>query len=303
VTRRGWLLFSTLSVVWGVPYLFIKIAVEHLSPAVVVGVRVALAAAVLLPVAALRGQLGPVLARCRWVLAFAVVEISVPWGLLGFAEQRISSGLTGLLVAAVPMMGALLAWLLRLDDRVDGRRFAGLLVGIAGVAALVGIDVRGGDLLAVGAVLVTAFCYALGPIMVTARLADLPSLAVIAVCLGLNAVLYAPFAWLTRPTGPDGDLAALAAVPPSAWWSIVVLGLLCSAVAFLIFFALVAEVGPARMTVITYVNPAVAVALGVAVLAEPMTTGILVGFPLVLLGSWLATRRSRSDAVAEVAPG
>jgi drug/metabolite transporter (DMT)-like permease len=300
VTRRGWLLFSTLSLVWGVPYLFIKIAVEQLSPAVVVGLRVALAAAVLLPVAALREQLAPLLVRWRWVLGFAVVELTVPWGLLGFAEQRISSGRTGLLVAAVPLMGALLAWALRLDDRVDGRRFAGLLVGVGGVAALVGIDVRGGDLLAVGAVLVTAFCYALGPIIVAARLAGLPSLAVVAVSLGVNAVLYAPFAWLTRPTGPDGDVAALAAVPASAWWSIVVLGLLCSAIAFLVFFALVAEVGPARTTVITYVNPAVAVTLGVAVLDEPVTAGILLGFPLVLLGSWLATRRSRTDAAPNI---
>ncbi|WP_088283402.1 DMT family transporter [Kineosporia sp. A_224] len=289
MTRRGWLLFAALSVVWGTPYLFIKIAVEHLEPAYVVGTRVALAAVVLLPFAAARGQLRPLVPHWRWVAAFAAVEIAVPFGCLGFAETRISSGLTGLLVAAVPLMGALLAWALRLDDRLDGRRFAGLLVGLAGVVALVGIDVRGGDLLAVAAVLVTAFCYALGPVIVAARLADLPSLAVIAVSLGLNALWYAPFAWLTRPDD-------VAAVPPSAWWSIGYLGVVASALAFLLFFALVAEVGPARTTVITYLNPAVAIALGVVVLSEPVTAGIGVGFPLVLLGSWLATRRSTEVA-------
>jgi drug/metabolite transporter (DMT)-like permease len=291
VTRRGWLLFGTLSVIWGVPYLFIKIAVEHLSPPFVVWTRVALAAAALLPLTAVRGWLRPLLPHWHWMAAFAVVEIAVPWALLGYAEQRISSSLTGLLVAAVPLMGALLGWWLRLDDRLDGRRFAGLLVGLAGVAALVGIDIRGGDLVAVAAVLVTAFCYALGPVIVAARLAGLPSLAVVAVSFGLNAVWYAPFGWVTRPTGADGR-TALGDVPAAAWWAIVVLGLLCSALAFLVFFALVADIGPSRATIITYVNPAVAVALGVAVLGEPVTVGILVGFPLVLVGSWLATGRS-----------
>ncbi len=294
VTRRGWLLFGTLSVIWGTPYLFIKIAVEELHPAYVVCTRVAIAAALLLPVAAVRGQLRPTLARWRWVTAFAVVEIAVPFGCLGFAETRITSSLTGLLVAAVPLMGALLAWGLGLDDRLDGRRLAGLLVGLAGVVALVGVDVRGGDLLAVLAVLVTAFGYALGPIIVAARLSDVPSLAVTAVALALNAIWYAPFAWLARPDDVQ-------AVPASAWVSITYLGLVASALAFLVFFALVAEVGPARTTVITYLNPAVAVALGVAVLDEPVTAGILLGFPLVLLGSWLATRRSRA-ATPEGAP-
>lgn len=289
VTRRGWLLFWTLSVVWGIPYLFIKIAVEHVSPAVVVLVRVALAAAVLLPIAAARGGLGATLRRWRWLVAFAVIEIAVPLGLLGWAELRISSGLTGLLVAAVPMIGALLGWLFATDDRPDLRRFAGLVVGVVGVAALVGIDVRGGDLLAVAAVLLVAFCYALGPILLSRRLADLPSLSVIALSFVVSTAVWAVPAWLTRPDGLD-------VVPGRAWGSLVVLGLVCSAFAFLVFFALVAEVGPARTTVITYVAPAVSVGLGVAVLDEPVTSGILVGFPLVLLGSWLATRRSRTPA-------
>ena len=282
MSRRGWLLFGSLGLIWGVPYLFIKIAVEQVSPAVVVVGRGLLAAIALLPFAVSRGMLRSLLPHWHWVVLFAVVEMGVPFAMLGYAEQRISSSLAGLLVAAVPLIGAVLARLLRLDDRLAPLRLLGLLVGIAGVAALVGLDVRG-DLLSVAAVGVTATGYAIGPILVSTRLAGLPSIGVTAVALALNAVVYAPFAWWSRPTH---------AVDVQVWVAIALLGLLCSAVAFLIFFPLVAEVGPASATVITYVNPAVAVTLGIAVRGEPVTTGLLVGFPLVLLGSFLATRRA-----------
>ncbi|WP_088317012.1 DMT family transporter [Kineosporia sp. R_H_3] len=295
MTRRGWLLFSTLSLLWGTPYLFIKIAVEHVAPAYMVCLRSALAAACLLPFVVLAGEVRVLLRHWRWVAAFAAVEITVPWGCLGYAETRITSSLTGLLVAAVPLMGALLAWSLRLEDQLDRRRFAGLLVGLAGVAALVGIDVQGGDWLAVLAVLLVAFCYALGPVIAVARLGGVPGRALTAGALGLNALVYAPFAWVTRPAEPG-------AVPVEVWWSIVFLGVVTSALAFLVFFALVAEVGPTRTTVITYLNPAVAIVLGVLVLSEPLTAGILVGFPLVLLGSWLSTRRSAAAAAPDRAP-
>jgi drug/metabolite transporter (DMT)-like permease len=283
VSRRGWVLFIALSVIWGVPYLFIKVAVEYVSPAVLTSTRTGLAALVLLPLAVRGGHLRPLLARWRWVLAFALVEITVPFGLLGAAEQRLSSSLTGLLVAGVPLIGAVLGVALRLADRIDRRRLIGLLVGFAGVAALVGIDLRGGDLLAAGAVLVAATGYALGPIIVDRRLSDLPSLGVTVAAMGLNGVGYLPWAVLTWPRHP---------VPIRVWGAVAVLGVLCSALAFLLFFALVAEVGPSRTTVITYLNPAVAVGLGVALLDEPFTIGIAVGFPLVLLGSFLATRRT-----------
>jgi drug/metabolite transporter (DMT)-like permease len=283
VSRRGWVLFIGLSVIWGIPYLFIKVAVEHLSPAVVVCGRTALAAALLARVALRRGWLRPVLSRWRWVLVFAAVEIAVPFGLLGWAEQHLTSSLTGLLVAAVPLMVAGISLLLGLADRLDARRFAGLVVGLGGVACLVGIDLRGGDLLAALAVLGAAAGYACGPIVADRRLADLPSMGVTTVAMTVNAFVYLPWALVTRP---------VTAVPWQAWASVGVLGTVCSALAFLLFFALVAEVGPARTSVITYLNPAVAVLLGVTLLGEPVTAGILVGFPLVLLGSALATRRT-----------
>lgn len=283
MSRRGWVLFLALSVIWGLPYLFIKIAVVDLSPSVVVWGRVALAAVLLLPVAASRGMLPALRPYAGWILVFAVVEIAVPFWMLGWAETRISSSLAALLVAGVPIVSAVLARALGLDDRLTGMRIVGLLIGVAGVGFLVGLDVRGAQWLAVAAVGLTVVGYALGPIIVSTRLARAPSLAVIAMALLLNSLWYAPVAWVQRPTG---------AVPASAWWAVVVLGVLCTAVAFLVFFALVDEVGPTRMTVITYLNPAVAVLLGVIVLGEPVTLGILVGFPLVLLGSWLATRRA-----------
>lgn len=285
MTRRGWLLFIALSLVWGVPYLFIKIAVTYLAPSVVVFGRVAVAAAILLPVAASRGALRPLLPHWRWVLVFAVVEITVPFGLLGYAELRLSSSLTALLIAGVPLATAVMGRILALEDPIDRRRLLGLAIGIAGVSALVGIDVRGSSLWAVLAMLGVVLGYASGPVLASTKLVGLPGVGVSAVAVAINTVLYAPWAWIDRPA-PDAD------VPLRAWVSIVVLGAVCSALAFALFFALVAEVGPSRTTVITFVNPAVAVALGVIVLSEPFTLGIAVGFPLVVLGSWLATRRS-----------
>jgi drug/metabolite transporter (DMT)-like permease len=291
MSRRGWALFVALGVIWGVPYLFIKVAVDDLSPAAVVFGRTLLAAVLLLPLAAARRQLRSLLPAWWWLLLFAALEVCAPFVLLTVAEQQISSSLTGLLVAAVPVMQAVFSRMFGLADRLDRRRLGGLLVGMAGVAALVGIDVRGGSLLAAGAVLLAAACYAAGPLVAAVRLTHLPGLAVSAVAMGVSALVYAPFAAVSAPR-------RLADVGTAAWVAVVVLGVLCSAVAFLVFFALLAEVGPSRTTVITYVNPAVAVLLGVLTLGEPVTPGLLLGFPLVLLGSYLATRRSPSGQVA-----
>jgi drug/metabolite transporter (DMT)-like permease len=298
MSRRGWALFVALSIIWGVPYLFIKIAVEDLSPAAVVFARTALAAALLLPLAAARGQLRPLLPAWPWLLLFALFEVCAPFGLLTIAEQRITSSLTGLLVAAVPLLQALFSRVLGLADRIDARRMGGLLVGLAGVAALVGIDVRGSSVVAALAVVLAAACYAAGPLVASLRLAHLPSLAVSAVAMGVTAIVYAPFV-------RSGRAASLPDVGAPAWAAVAVLGVVCSALGFLVFFALLAEVGPARTTVITYVNPAVAVLLGVLTLGEPVTAGLVIGFPLVLIGSYLATRRSVSADPSEppLAPG
>jgi drug/metabolite transporter (DMT)-like permease len=289
MSRRGWLLFLAMGVIWGIPYLFIRIAVMHMTPPTMVFLRTTVAVVLLVPIAVARGQFLPALRRWRPLLVFTVVEIAIPWLFLGHAEQRLTSSLTGLLLAAVPLVGAVLGWVTG-TDRLDWRRAGGLLVGLVGVAALVGLDLGRGDVVALLQVLVVAVCYAVGPFVQSRYLADLPGLGVIAASLALTAIAYAvPAAYQMPRQWP----------PPAAIASVVVLGVVCTAVAFLVFFQLIDTVGPTRATVITYVNPAVAVALGVVFLDEPFTLGIVVGFVLVLLGSALATRRSR---IRETAP-
>jgi drug/metabolite transporter (DMT)-like permease len=286
LSRKGWLLFGALCIIWGIPYLLIRVAVRDFSPPTLVFFRTAPAALLLLPLAARRGQLRPLLPHWRWVLALTVVELAVPWLMLARAEQHISSSMTGLLIATVPLMAAVIYSLIPGMERLDGRRLLGLVVGFAGVAALVGIDVRQVDLLAVTEVILTAFCYAVGPLVISRRLADLPGLAVVGAAVTITAVGYAPVALTHLPQSPS--LEAIAAITT--------LALVCTALAFVIFFELIIEVGPARSTVVTYVNPLVAVLLGVVILSEPFTAGIAVGLPLILAGSVLATRRSALPA-------
>ena len=293
MSRRGWILFASLGVIWGLPYLLIKIGVENLSTPVVVFGRLFIGALVLLPIAIGTGQIRRLRGYLPWVLAFALVEMTFTWWALTWAEERISSSMAGLFIATVPLVTALVARRFGLDDRLTGMRLVGLAVGFVGVGALVGLDVSGGDLLAILALVITVIGYAVGPIIVDKKLQDVPSLAVIAVALTINAVIYAPFAWATWPTEP---------VPAKSWWAVVALGVVCTALAFLLFFALIIEVGPSRTTLITYVNPAVAVILGVLVLDEPITAGLVIGFPLVLLGSYLATRHAPKTVDAVVEP-
>jgi drug/metabolite transporter (DMT)-like permease len=289
VTRRGWLLFAAMGVIWGIPYLLIKVAVADLSPASLVFLRTATGTLLLLPIAMRRGAITEVLAHWRWVLLYTVVEVAIPWLLLSDGETRISSSLAGLLIAAVPFVGALLALVLGADDRLDARRLAGLLVGFVGVGVLVGFDLSGGNLGAVGEIAVVTVCYALGPMVISRRLRALPAVGVIATSLALTAVAYAPVGVLQLPHHAPAVKVLLA---------VAALGLICTAVAFILFFALIAEVGPVRATVITYVNPAVALVLGVLILGEPFTAGTAVGFGLILAGSYLATRRTGAPLTA-----
>ncbi|HEX5497007.1 MAG TPA: DMT family transporter [Mycobacteriales bacterium] len=286
MTRRGWLLFAALGVIWGVPYLLIRVAVGEINPLTVVFGRTLIGGLLLLPVALHRRALPAVLRRWRWVLLYTVVEISGPWLMLGYGETRLTSSTAGLLVAVVPLV-ATTVLVVGGQDRFDTRRLAGLGIGLAGVACLVGLDLRLDDLVAVGAVMLTVAGYSFGPIIISRRLSGLPPIGVVTASLVTASALYAPFVgwlWPHHLTAP-------------AAWSVLGLGVVCTAVAFLVFFALIAEVGPARSTVVTYVNPAVAIALGVLVLNEPFTVGVAVGFPLVIVGSVLATARSRRAAL------
>jgi drug/metabolite transporter (DMT)-like permease len=282
MSRRGWVLFVAMAVIWGIPYLLIKVAVDEIAPATLVLARTALATGLLLPVALARGLVRPLLPRWRPLLLYTAVEICAPWLLLGFAEQRLSSSLAGLLVAGVPLVGALLARLGPDREPLGGRRLVGLLVGLAGVAALVGFEVGAGDAKAIVAITLVVVCYATGPFILARSLADLPALGVVAASLAVAALAYLPAGLVEAPAGWPSGRAVLA---------VVVLAVVCTAVAFLVFFELIAEVGAARSTVITYLNPAIAVLLGVLVLDESFTLATAAGFVLILLGSVLATSR------------
>jgi len=227
------------------------------------------------------------------VLAYTVVEVSLPWFLVSDGERRLSSSLTGLLIAAVPLIGAVLQWLTRGDDRLDRRRVAGLFVGLVGVALLVGLNVSFRDLGAVLEIGLVAVGYAAGPIIIARRLPSLPAVGVVATSLAVTALLYTPLAVPQLPrTIPSGRVLIAVAI----------LAAVCTAVGFLLFFALIGEVGPVRATVITYFNPAVALLLGVALLHEPFTLGAVVGFSLILAGSVLATRRTTALAGVAAEP-
>jgi len=279
MSKRGWALFVALGIIWGMPYLLIRIAVGTIDPLVVAFGRTLVGSLLLLPVALHRKVLAHAFRHWPALVAFTLVEISLPWLLIGHAETRLNSSTAGLLVAMVPLMAAaIVAWLGH--ERLRPRRMAGLFVGFLGVAALVGLDVRFSDWLAVLALVLASVGYAVGPIIVSRKLRDAPTLGVITGSLMLATALYAPFALFLWP----------AHATAAAFASVMGLGVICTATAFLIFFALIGEAGPARATVIAYVNPLVAIVLGVMFLGEPLTLGMEVGFPMVIVGSILAAR-------------
>ncbi len=297
MTRRGWTLFAAMAVIWGIPYLFIKIAVEEISPATVVGLRTVLGALVLVPLAMRSGALRPALRAWPFVVAFGVIEMGIPWLLLGHAETRVASGFAGLMLAAVPIVGTVIAFVLGDRHALSGVRVLGLATGILGVGLLVGLDSLSGhvDALSVVELLLVAVCYAVGPVIAARKLGHVPSMGVIALSLAIVGVLYLP----VTAVGVSAGIPS-----PSVVVAVLVLALVCTALAFVLFFELIGEAGPVRATVITFVNPAVAVLLGLIVLSEPLTAGMVLGFPLVLLGSYWATRATRSEEPdePEVAP-
>jgi len=286
MSRRALALFLGLGFAWGIPYLLIKVAVEEISPSQLVLARTAIAAALLLPLAFVRKAVAPVVRRWIPLLAFAVIEIAIPWIALGRAEQELPSSTTGLLIAAVPLVGLAVAFLSGHTERLGPVAWLGLGLGIAGVAALVGLDVSGSQLSSVAEVGVTVVGYAVGPAILARYLSDLPGLGVVALSLTITALIYLPIVLVD--SGASGGLPS-----GNVILSVLVLASVCTAAAFLMMFGLVGEVGPVRATTITYVNPAVAVVAGVIVLSEPVTVWTVVGFVLVVAGSFLVNRQPR----------
>jgi drug/metabolite transporter (DMT)-like permease len=291
VSKRGWILFIALGIIWGTPYLFIRIAVADLSPAVVVFGRVMIAAAILLPIAIHHGHARTLRTHWKGILTFAVIEMCIPFGSLGIAEKEISSSLTGLLIAAVPLINAVISRQLGLDSVWDARRITGLFVGFFGVGMLVGFDISANNYWAILMCFIAATGYALGPIIITKLLSDAASIGVIAWSLLVAGLIYLPIVGF-EIVNDSWRATGVTVVSTEAIVSVIALAVLCSAIAFVALFALVEEVGPTRTTVITYINPAVAIILGIMILGEDITYGIILGFPLVLIGSVMATRRN-----------
>jgi drug/metabolite transporter (DMT)-like permease len=284
LTTRAWASFAAVSVLWGIPYLFIRVAVDHgISPGFLAWSRVLLGAVVLLPLAWRAGLLGSLLRHRRWVLVYAIFEIAIPFPLIAFGEERVSSSIAAILIAATPLIVAALARAFDHRERVGGRRLAGLVIGFAGVVALVGVDIAGEGDEVVGtiAILVAAIGYAIGPMTLQARLSDVDPLAIMAGALVIATIVLTPLAAATPPDLPLEGVAL---------GSIIVLGLFCTAAAFVLFGALVIDIGAARALVITYISPLVALIAGVVVLGESPGPGALIGLPLILGGSWLATQ-------------
>lgn len=271
-----------MSLLWGIPYLFIKEAVDSFSPPAIVAGRTLIGALILLPIALHRRALRPALKLWPWVLAFGAIEMAGPFLLLGHAEQTLPSGLTGLLVATVPLFAAIIAFTRGDKGILRPARATGLVIGFAGVAVIVagpGLAAGGAtSLVAVGELLIVAVCYAIAPFIVATKLKDVPPLGSITLSLAAVGLFYLPIGMLTQHEAPTTRSTV----------SLVALGVLCTALAFMAFFALIAEVGPARAPLFTYVNPVVAIVLGTILLGEELSVGLVIGFPLVILGCWLA---------------
>lgn len=281
MSRKGWILFIALCLIWGLPYLLIKVALREIDPGTLVFLRTAPVAIILVPwvivtraSVSLRGHLG-------WAAAYALVEFGMPWLLMTRAEQHLSSSLTALIVASVPMVAVLFSRFTHLHEPLGLSRLLGLLLGAAGVVLLVGLSFGGSNSLGLFEMSGVVVGYALGPLIIATKLADTSGTAVVAFSVSLVALFYMPFGLSHLPSHVSAEVLG----------AVIVLALVCTAMAFLVFFSLIVEVGPARSTVVTFVNPAVAVVLGVVFLGEHLTSGMLLSFPLIILGSVFATQR------------
>jgi drug/metabolite transporter (DMT)-like permease len=292
MSRKGFLLFIAASVAWGVPYFFVRIAAEEFSPSMIIFARTILGAVVLIPLAIKRNSLRPALKAWKYVLAFAVIEMVIPWWMLTTAQSgnpvHINSGLAGLLIGTVPFFSLFLGYFYMRDKSVfHPKTIFGLVTGFVGLFLLVGIDAFEGhiDPFWVGVVIIGAIGYAIAPTIVAKNASQVPSEGVISISMVIVAAIYAIPAF-AQPFQPGVTEAT-----SDGWIALAVLGVVCSAIAFVVFFALIKEIGSTRATLITYPNTLIAILLGVTFLQEPFTPGMMVGVPLVILGSYFATRK------------
>ena len=286
MTRKSWIQFGIVGFLWGIPYLLMKVAVADIPPPLIVAGRTLIGAAILIPIAIKKNTFKDAIRGIKYVIPYAVLEMVGPWILITSAEKEISSGLAGLLVATVPFFASIFSSL-RGDHSVwQPKRIFGLVVGFVGIVALVGIESITGtsNPKAIAMVILAAIMYAYAVLMVTTNLPGVDGIAINGVAMGLTCLFYTPIAIATWPSNP---------VSTQAITALVALGVLSTAIAFMLFFIVIVEIGVARGSLTTYVNTAVAVVLGILILNEPITLGIIVGLPMVLLGSYLASRKEK----------
>ena len=286
MSKRGWVLFLAMAVIWGLPYMLIRVAVREVNPGVIVLARTAPAALLLLPIVLVQRKVPVLRENVKWIAIFAIVEFGIPWYLMSSAEEHLTSSLTSLLVCCVPLLAVVAQRFRKSGEHVSRRRLVGLGIGAIGVAFLVGLDVRGGSIGPLLMMLGVCVGYTIGPIILATRLAHVPGVVVVAGATAVVAVCWVPWSVAHWPSHVSGETIA----------SLATLSLVCTASAFLVFFELVKEVGSSRSVVVTYVNTGIAVLLGVVGLHEPLTVAIMVGFPLVLIGSIFATSGGEQPA-------
>jgi len=289
MSRKSTLIFALVGVLWGVPYLFIKVAVDEetgYAPAIVVFGRVLIGAAILIPLAIKDRSIFAAFRGIKYVAFYALLEMIIPWILIGTAEQKISSGLAGLLIASVPIWSNIITYFQGDVDALKANRLFGIGIGFIGVVLIVGIETFTGssDPLSILMVITAAIAYAYAIIMIRNKLPDVSGIAINAVAMAITAIFYLPFAIALWPDHT---------VSREATYSVIALGVFSTGLAFAVFFTLIADIGPTRASLVTYWNTAIAVVLGVIILSEPITVGIGIGLPLVMLGSWLVNRREK----------
>lgn len=291
MSRKGWALFALIGVLWGVPYLFMKVAVAELSTPVIVFSRLVIGAALLVPIALFQRSMRSALRYWRYIAFYAILEMVGPWFLITSAQRELSSGVVALLVATVPIWATLFAHHTGDSTAAHRTRIFGIALGLVGIALLVGIESFSdvGNFISLFQVLLASASYAFAVNMVARKVPGVSGIAVNAIAMIISGLIYLPFAIAYWPTQtPSSD----------AIWSTIGLGVLSTAMAFWVFFLVIDEVGPARASLVVYPNTAVAVLLGIVILDEPLTIAIAIGLPLVLVGSYFASRKPIAAPIA-----
>ena len=291
MSRKSLIYFLLVGFLWGIPYLLMKVAVEEIPPSAIVAGRTLIGAAILIPVALYRKTFKGAVLGFKFVAFYALLEMIGPWILISTAQKKIDSGLAGLLISTVPIFAAIITSM-RGDHTVwQFKRMFGIVVGFIGLIAVVGIESFSGNSppASIAMMILAAMGYSYAIIMVTTNLPLVDGIAINGLAMAITSIFWAPLAIAQWPSEVT--------LKPAL--SLIALGVLCTALAFLVFFKLLVEIGPARGSLVTYLNTSVAVVLGVIVLNEPITIGLIIGLPLVLIGSYLASKKTQSDIVAK----